>query len=120
MNTRNKSLLTTITLSALFFGSSSVYAEINRNLMPEVTHSSKKLGTHSTPKDSEFPEESELAFEDKVEKVQIKLMEKGYDISTVSGELEEDTRLALIEFQKDKDLTPTGYPNQTTLNALNI
>ncbi len=120
MKTRNNALLTTVTISALFFGSSPLYAEIDRNLMPEVTHSSDKLETQATPKNSEFPEESKLTFEDKVKKVQIKLMVIGYDIPSVDGELKKETRLAIIEFQKDKKLNPTGYPNQRTLNALNI
>ncbi len=115
----NKSKLIIPTLFFVF-GSSSLFAEFDQNLMPEITHSSNQLGTYSTPQDSEFSEESKISFQKKVKKVQIKLKEKGYEISKVDGQLEKETRQALVEFQRDQELKPTGYPNQRTLNALSI
>jgi peptidoglycan hydrolase-like protein with peptidoglycan-binding domain len=52
--------------------------------------------------------------------LQRELAQKGHEAGAVDGVWGENTRQALREFQKDKDLEPTGTLTLPTLSALGI
>ncbi len=53
-----------------------------------------------------------------IEKLQIQLAELGHDGVRPTGEFDEVTRAALIEYQRDRNLPATGWPDQNTLKSL--
>lgn len=57
---------------------------------------------------------------DEVRQIQTKLKEKGYDPGAVDGIFGENTRKAVIAFQRDYGLTQDGIAGPNTLKALGI
>jgi peptidoglycan hydrolase-like protein with peptidoglycan-binding domain len=55
-----------------------------------------------------------------IRQAQEKLNAQGYDVGSVDGVWGPKTRAALRNFQKAKDITPTGVLDQETLAALDI
>lgn len=57
---------------------------------------------------------------DKVEKVQEKLKNEGYNVGSVDGLIGPNTESALREFQESNDLSASGELNQETIDALGV
>ncbi|MGE5545727.1 MAG: peptidoglycan-binding protein [Solirubrobacterales bacterium] len=55
---------------------------------------------------------------DTVRMVQTRLREAGYDVPRTDGHLDRDTRRAIMEFQRDRRLVPTGWIKELLLKNL--
>ena len=55
---------------------------------------------------------------EQISEMQRLLNERGFEIATINGEFNEETRIAIREFQGASGLQVTGTPNIETLRAL--
>lgn len=61
-----------------------------------------------------------VAFADETVALKNALYGAGYEITNVSPQMDETTRAALTQFQKDQGLQPTGTLNEPTKEALGM
>ena len=86
----------------------------------------------STPPNSVLPSSAAIAkkltvlpgnskkFQDLVMRVQIALMQKGYDVGAVDGSLHARSTAAIYRYQDDRGMVPSGKLTPETLSALGI
>jgi peptidoglycan hydrolase-like protein with peptidoglycan-binding domain len=55
-----------------------------------------------------------------VSRVQVSLMTRGYNVGTLSGELDAKTTAALYKYQRENGLPPTGKLESSTLSRLGV
>ena len=57
---------------------------------------------------------------EQIKDLQVKLLSLGYleNSDEVTGKLDSNTKIALSQFQRDRDITPTGTIDKTTINKL--
>ena len=72
-----------------------------------------------TPPPAPPPSYQEAQFSrDLVTAVQSELRQRGYPIPSITGELDGETRNAILQYQTDAGLTVTGQPSETLLSHL--
>lgn len=79
---------------------------------------SARLRQHSDIVQARAGDATLLLYADTLTQVQHRLREHGHAQVQANGAFDEATRLALAEFQRENELTPTGLPDQPTLARL--
>ena len=93
----------------------------NENSTPRQTvlPSSPAIAEFGSRKLKKLPGHSQL-FKDAVQKVQVALMVKGYEVGEINGEMHSRTIAAIYEYQQDINFIPSGKLTSDTLASLGI